>query len=144
MTAGFSSIPPYTGRLSLHIFAAVLAFLVSLLIGGPAEAACMSCLSHTGNSYTELACEGDSKFDVVRKCGKPDYEEESSQVTTGQFGSTREKGTKEGGFTSSTERIEKLYFNCGQGRFIKILTFRGGTLVTIETGDRGSGDQRCW
>ncbi|MGE5300207.1 MAG: DUF2845 domain-containing protein [Acidobacteriota bacterium] len=132
------------GRLSLHIFAAVLAFLISLLISGTAEAACMSCLSHTGNSYTELACEGDSKFDVVRKCGKPDYEEESSQVTTGQFGSTREKGTKEGGFTSSTEKIEKLYFNCGQGRFIKILTFRGGTLVTIDNGDRGSGDQRCW
>ena len=121
-----------------------LAFLISLLISGPAEAACMSCLSHTGNSYTELACEGDSKFDVVRKCGKPDYEEESSQVTAGQFGSTREKGTKEGGFTSSTEKIEKLYFNCGQGRFIRILTFRGGTLVTIENGDRGSGDQRCW
>ncbi|MDA8103836.1 MAG: DUF2845 domain-containing protein [Nitrospiraceae bacterium] len=132
------------GRLYLHIFAAVLAFLISLLIGGPAHAVCMSCLSHTGNSYTELACEGDSKFDVVRKCGKPDYEEESSQVTAGQFGSTRGKGTKEGGFTSSTEKIEKLYFNCGQGRFIRILTFRGGTLVTIENGDRGSGEQRCW
>ena len=132
------------GRLYLHVFAAVLAFLISLLISSRTYAACMSCLSHTGNSYTELACEGDSKFDVVRKCGKPDYEEESSQVTAGQFGSTREKGTKQGGFTSSTERIEKLYFNCGQGRFIRILTFRGGTLVTIENGDRGSGDQRCW
>ncbi len=109
-----------------------------------AEAACMSCVSRTGSSYTELACEGDSKFDVIRKCGKPDYEEESSQVTTGQFGSTRQKGSKEGGFASSTERIDKFYFNCGQGRFVKILTFRGGVLVTIEEGDRGSGEQKCW
>jgi hypothetical protein len=109
-----------------------------------AEAACMSCISKTGSSYTELACEGDSKFDVIRKCGKPDYEEESGNVTSGVFGSTREKGTKQGGFSSSTEKIEKVYFNCGQGRFIKILTFRGGTLITIEEGDRGSGEQKCW
>ncbi len=104
----------------------------------------MSCLSKTGQSYTELACEGDSKFDVIRKCGKPDYEDESATVSSGEFGSTRNKGTKQGGFTSSTERIEKFYFNCGTGRFIKILTFRGGRLVMIEEGDRGSGDQRCW
>jgi len=89
----------------------------------------MSCISKTGTSYTEQVCEGDSKFDVVRKCGKPDYEEESSQVTTGQFGSIRERGAKEGGFSSSTERIDKLYFNCGRGRFIKIFTFRGGTPI---------------
>ncbi len=124
----------------------VMTCLLFCLFAGSlhAEAACMSCVSKTGNSYTELACEGDSKFDVIRKCGKPDYEEESSQVTTGQFGSTRQKGSKQGGFSSSTERIDKLYFNCGRGRFIKILTFRGGTLITIEEGDRGSGEQRCW
>ncbi len=126
----------------LHVMAYILFCFFAWSLS--AEAACMSCISRTGNSYTELACQGDSKFDVIRKCGKPDYEEESSQVTTGQFGSTRQKGSKEGGFSSSTERIDKLYFNCGQGRFIKILTFRGGTLVTIEEGDRGSGEQKCW
>ena len=126
----------------LHVMAYI--FFCFLVWSISAEAACMSCISKTGNSYTELACEGDSKFNVIRKCGKPDYEEESSQVTTGQFGSTRQKGSKEGGFSSSTERIDKLYFNCGQGRFIKILTFRGGALVTIEEGDRGSGEQKCW
>ncbi len=131
-------------RFYSRLFVAALGLFLSMLAGGRADAVCMSCLSHTGNSYTELACEGDSKFDVVRKCGNPDYGEESSQVTTGQFGSTRDKGMKSGGFATSTEKIEKLYFNCGQGRFIKILTFRGGTLVTIETGDRGSGNQRCW
>ncbi len=104
----------------------------------------MSCISKTGDSYTELACEGDSKFDVIRKCGSPDYQEESGSVSSGEFGTTRQKGTKQGGFTSSTESVEKMYFNCGRGRFIKILTFRGGTLITIQEGDRGSGEQRCW
>ena len=66
----------------------------------------MSCILQTGSSYTELACEGDSKFDVIRKCGKPDYEEESGSVSSGEFGATREKGMKRGGFSSSTERIE--------------------------------------
>ncbi|MFI5295553.1 MAG: DUF2845 domain-containing protein [Thermodesulfovibrionales bacterium] len=112
--------------------------------GFHAEAVCMSCISQTGSSYTELACEGDSKFDVIRKCGKPDYEEESGSVSSGAFGSTREKGMKQGGFSSSTEKIEKVYFNCGRGRFVKVLTFRGGTLVKIEEGDRGSGEQKCW
>jgi hypothetical protein len=125
-------------------FCIVLGLFISLLIGDPVNAACMSCLSHTGDSYTEQACEGDSKFDVIRKCGKPDYEEESGQVTTGEFGSTRGQGTKEGGFATSTVKIDKFYYNCGRGRFIKILTFSGGTLVTIETGDRGSGEQKCW
>ncbi|MDA8433999.1 MAG: DUF2845 domain-containing protein [Nitrospiraceae bacterium] len=132
------------GRRLGSIYSGLLGFAIPLLAAAPADAVCMSCLSHTGNSYTEQACDGDSKFDVVRKCGKPDYEEESGQVTTGEFGSFRQKGTKEGGFATSTEKIEKLYYNCGQGRFIKVLTFRGGTLATIEIGDRGSGEQKCW
>lgn len=123
---------------------AAFGFCLLLMIGGRADAVCMSCLSHTGNSYTEQACEGDSRFDVMRKCGNPDYAEESGQVTTGEFGSARQKGSKKGGFATSTEKIDKLYYNCGQGRFIKVLIFRGGTLVTIETGDRGSGEQKCW
>ncbi|MDA8077397.1 MAG: DUF2845 domain-containing protein [Nitrospiraceae bacterium] len=124
----------------------IIALFLSVFFSSaaPSFAACMSCLSKTGQSYTEVACEGDSKYEVIRKCGKPDYEEESGQVTTGEFGSTREKGTKQGGFSASTEKIEKLYFNCGQGRFIRVLTFRGGILVLIEIGERGSGEQRCW
>jgi hypothetical protein len=127
---------------SLQIVAGVLLFF---FWGSPgAGASCMNCISKTGNSYTELACEGDSKFDVIRKCGKPDYEETTAQVTTGQYGSEREKGSKQGGFSSSTETIDTLYYNCGVGRFVKILTFRGGILIKVEEGDRGSGEQKCW
>jgi hypothetical protein len=129
-----------------HLPLHVITYLLFLFCLGSlqAEAVCMSCISRTGTSYTEQVCEGDSKFDAVRKCGKPDYEEEIGNVTSGAVGSTHEKETKKGGFTSSTEGLEKIYFNCGRGRFIKILTFRGGTLIKIEDGDRGSGEQKCW
>ncbi len=109
-----------------------------------AEAACMSCISRTGISYTELACEGDSKYDVIRKCGPPDYAEESQRVATGEFGKTKKEDKTQGGFNVTTEKIESLYYNCGQGRFIKILIFRGGQLISLQDGDRGSGEQKCW
>ncbi len=137
----------FSDRTGEHIFApcVVLSLFFFLFAASlHAEASCMSCISKTGNSYSELACEGDSKFDVIRKCGSPDYVEESASVSSGQFGTTGGKGMKQGGFTSSTENVEKAYYNCGGGRFIKILTFRGGTLITIEDGDRGSGEQKCW
>ena len=103
-----------------------------------AGAVCMSCISHTGTSYTELACEGDSRFDVMRKCGKPDYVEETESVTSGELGPRRRS------FGAVTEKVERLYYNCGSGRFVKVLVFRGGRLVSIEDGDRGSGEQKCW
>ncbi len=143
------TVPNSEGASTMAIFIRAIVFVllsVTILFSSVVAslAACMSCVSKTGQSYTEVACEGDSKYDVIRKCGKPDYEEESGQITTGGFGSTKEKGTKQGGFSSSTEKIEKVYFNCGQGRFIRVLTFRGGVLVSIENGERGSGEQKCW
>jgi len=112
--------------------------------GGSARAGCMSCLSNTGSGYTELACEGDSRFDVARKCGDPDYSEVTGEIVTGQFGAEKRKDTPQGGFAASRQTVEKLYYNCGQGRFVKVLTFVSGRLVTMENGDRGSGRQKCW
>ena len=105
----------------------------------------MSCISRTGNSYTELACTGDSEYEVIHKCGPPEYTEEGETVTSGQFGSEKAgKGQKQGGFTTTTSHIKRFYYNCGEGRFIKILIFRNGTLVDVQNGDRGSGEQKCW
>ena len=39
--------------------------------------------------------------------------------------------------------MEKMYYNCGAGRFIKILTIEDGKIISIEDGDRGSGPIRC-
>lgn len=123
-----------------------LLFCGVILLSGavPAYAVCMSCISKTGQSYTELACEGDSKYDVVRKCGEPDYSEETQQVTSGDFGKTSKDGKTQGFFGSTTTKIETLYYNCGQGRFVRVLVFVGGRLSSIQQGDRGSGEQKCW
>jgi len=104
----------------------------------------MSCISKTGTSYTEVACEGDSKYDVIRKCGEPDYSEETQQVISGEFGKERKDDKTRGAFGAVTEKVETVYYNCGQGRFIKVLVFRSGRLVSIQNGDRGSGEQKCW
>jgi len=105
-----------------------------------AEGACMSCLSQTGTGYTELACEGDSKFEVIYKCGEPDYTEETEEITEGSVRPEKPGSS----FRAVRQRVEKLYYNCGQGRFIKILVFRGARLIAVKNGERGSGPQRCW
>lgn len=127
---------------------AVISLWVTLTVFvfyGYALADCMSCISKTGSSYTELACNGDSEYEVIHKCGPPDYTEEGETVTSGQFGSEKAgKGQKLGGFSATTSQIKRFYYNCGQGRFIKILVFRDGILVDVQDGDRGTGDQKCW
>jgi hypothetical protein len=101
------------------------------------RAACMSCTSMTGRSSSELACDGDSKFEVFTKCGEPDFTEEAEEIKSGVIGP--------GGFSAVKERVERLYYNCGQGRFIKVLIFRNGRLVEIQDDGRGYGEkQRCW
>jgi hypothetical protein len=110
-----------------------------------ALASCMSCISKTESGYTELACDGDSEYEVIHKCGPPDYTEEGGTVTSGGFGSEKSgKGQKQGGFSSTTEQIRRFYYNCGQGRFIKVLIFRSGILVDVQNGDRGTGEEKCW
>jgi hypothetical protein len=122
----------------------IVCLFFSLPAAAASEAACMSCLSHTGNSYTELACEGDSKFDVIRKCGQFDYIEENEAITSGGVAETKKHGERQSSFGAVTERVDTAYYDCGQGRLIKVLVFRNGILVSIANGDRGSGEQKCW
>jgi hypothetical protein len=124
--------------------ALALCVIFSVSTAVASEAACMSCLSHTGNSYTEVACEGDSKFDVIRKCGQFDYVEENEEITSGGVDTLKRRGETQSSFGAVTEKVETAYYNCGQGRFIKVLVFRNGRLVSITDGDRGSGEQKCW
>jgi len=71
---------------------------------------------------------GDSKADVIVKCGPPDY----SEVVSFSVSET------------SVTKIEAFYYNCGEGRFVHVLTFKGSILVGIKpTGGYGSGPERC-
>lgn len=93
----------------------------------------------TANSFRcqdRIVSTGDSKMDVISKCGDPDYSEIVS-VESVSTGSHRYKSK------TKTKKVEKLYYNCGSGRFNRVLTFVEGKLETIENGDYGSGDQKC-
>lgn len=78
---------------------------------------------------------GDTKIEVIAKCGDPDGSEIVSYDTTGY--------NIKGYISVSTKKVEILYYNCGDGRFIRILTFIDGRLVDIENGGYGSGPQKC-
>jgi hypothetical protein len=79
---------------------------------------------------------GDSKMEVLSKCGPPDDSETVSYDTTGSV-------SRGGNIAMSTKKVDKLYYNCGDGRFIRVLTLIDGKLVTIENGAYGSGPPKC-
>jgi hypothetical protein len=129
----------------LRLYNVPLWLSLFLIVHCTAYAACISCVSHSGGNYTELVCEGDSTFDAIRKCGPPDYREETAEETTGEIssGPTWRPHTKT--MNIQKRRVERFYYDCGSMRLIRILTFSGGRLISIEDGGRGSAsEQRCW
>jgi hypothetical protein len=77
----------------------------------------------------QMVCERDSKADIIAKCGPPDYSDLTSVVES--YG--------------VTSKIEVFYYNCGEGRYVHTLTFRGSTLIKIRaTNSHGTGPQRCF
>lgn len=62
---------------------------------------------------------GDSVVTVISRCGEPMYKEVIS-----------------GGQGSRGQRVEQWTYSQGPNRFIKILEFRSGTLVSIRSGKR--------
>jgi hypothetical protein len=113
-----------------------------LLTAGLIAAACnLRCPKDRGSV---IVCDGDTKFETIRKCGDPDFVEEVGFIFSGRFGSiTNAPGTR-GAYREFSKRVEKWYYNCGDKRFIKVITFKGNEVVSIENGDWGSGPQKCW
>jgi hypothetical protein len=95
---------------------------------------------------TELASEGDTKFEVSHKCGEPDYIEswEEDRIQR-DFGLRREYDTRTGRHNWYREpflvkekvRIEEWTYNLGPTQFIRYLRFENGILTKISTGDKG-------
>lgn len=112
-----------------------MVLIVSVLVvslAGNLYAACMSCNNGNGS---EMVCSGASTFEVKQKCGQPDDAQ------------TRDDMKGMGGRDSvwiETNQIDTYYYNCGSGRFTKILTFKNGKLQSIANGDKGSGPEKCW
>ncbi len=93
----------------------------------------------TGNyGYTEQAepardCSeqvlsiGDSKTDVLAKCGEPSLKDSHGEEIREEVGESERK---------MFVRVEWTY-NLGPTRFVRILTFRNSKLVYIRTGNYG-------
>ena len=71
----------------------------------------------------ELDQEGDRKYDVIEKCGEPDYRDSYPGAYLEGIG--------------AVNVVETWYYNQGPSRLIRILTFHRGKLMSIETGGRG-------
>ncbi|MDH5768643.1 MAG: DUF2845 domain-containing protein [Nitrospirota bacterium] len=93
------------------------------------EAKCLRC------ALDAMVCEGNTKFDAIKTCGQPDYSEETSVETEGSV--------RRGGVRLSEQKVEKLCYNCGEKRFVKILTIKNGKIISITDGDWGSGPVKC-
>ena len=101
---------------------------------------------------SKLISVGDSKAEVLIKCGEPMLKEavgekENSKridIPLTSSSNTLESGdTGRGGDTavvkrreSVTKTIDQWTYNQGTGKFLKILIFEGGELVAINNGDR--------
>ena len=71
---------------------------------------------------TEIVSVGDPTIELLQKCGEPDLKELIK--TNGLI-------------------IEKWTYNCGSGRFMKILTLKRGKVHRVESADYGTGPARC-
>ena len=93
---------------------------------------------------THIVKTGESKGDVLMKCGEPMMREDAGTDATGRFGtSTTYRGSESrtrGAYQEGVKRVELWYYNLGEGKFNRILEFHGGTLVFIHRSDqRGKG-----
>jgi hypothetical protein len=106
---------------------------------------------------TKLVVTGDTKLEVLSKCGEPDFKEtikllkqsksvnlsdNSSQsgVNLNSRHSSASSSSGQSGITLGTETIEAIEqwsYNQGPTKFIKLLTFRGGRLESVEEAERG-------
>lgn len=88
----------------------------------------------TQNAYAfrcgnDLVKMGDNKITVVNKCGKPDWIDRWSEDII---------DFPDSGFEHRVIRInERWVYNPGPRKFIRIITFNGSTVATLETGGHG-------
>jgi Protein of unknown function (DUF2845) len=103
-------------------------------------------LSFAFRCGTELVDEGDTKYEVLHKCGDPSHIEswEEDRFQT-DFGLRREYDTHTGQpywtraplLVKEKVKIEEWTYNTGPTEFIRYLRFENGILTNISTGDKG-------
>ncbi len=77
----------------------------------------------------QIVSVGDSKSDVLAKCGDPTWKDTKQEEEKQKLDSGLERNV----FVT----IEEWTYNLGSNRFVRILTFRNGKLVDIKSGGYG-------
>jgi hypothetical protein len=77
---------------------------------------------------------GDSKFDVVTKCGEPALKDSHEEQLTERLDDTTKRKT--------IVTVEAWTYNFGPQSFLRILEFRNGKLAEIRTGGYGYADTK--
>jgi hypothetical protein len=90
--------------------------------------------SRTGGDRPALVSVGDSKASVLLRWGEPTSYEDYTK--------TRSHTGPRGGLIQRTVRIERLTYDFGPRRLIRVLTFVDGKLKRKRTAGRGSHDDR--
>lgn len=77
--------------------------------------------------------DGDSRADLLVKCGEPDYEVVIEEKTEGEAASDQT-------FLLKKKYVVEWYYNCGENQFIKIVAIEGGKIISIRNGQRGTAE----
>ena len=72
---------------------------------------------------------GDTKGDVLAKCGEPFYRSSHDEDVVDQFDGTH--------FRKVVVTVEEWTYNFGPQRFLRIITFRNSEVVDVRTGGYG-------
>ncbi len=97
---------------------------------------------------SRLVQEGDTKLEVLNRCGEPTFsegsgliEQEDEIATAGRLNDQLLLiGRRQSRFS---QPVETWHYNCGANRFARVLTFVGPYLEHIKTADRGVGTGGC-
>lgn len=91
-------------------------------------------VSDTPEASRFSADTGDSQAEILRKNGEPLLVETIAFEITGAKGQENPNGVQ--GSSQREEKVERWTYSLGPGSFLRLLTFKGGRLVSVETGDR--------
>lgn len=128
-----------TYRISLrHTVLHPIPFCLLLCVFGSSSAWAFRC-------GTDLVTKGDSRYEVLSKCGSPFLKEQWQELKTLERSKHHHSR-----IVTQAITIEEWAYNLGSAKFIQYLRFVDGRLVKVESGRRGFSntnfekkDQRC-
>jgi hypothetical protein len=86
---------------------------------------CFSVYADSFSCAGGIVSTGDRSFDVLAKCGQPDFKDSHQEEIVQQFA-----GTKQKVFIN----VEEWTYNLGPNQFTRIIVIKNGRIAEIKTG----------